>query len=221
MSFHLRLASAFSIFATLTYALVGASGTKASAQDVQMQVTQAQGASAIVADSTRATLPADVTVGPQQDARIDPAVADNDDTAPVQATSLVDLVDATPIPASVPRDIECLASAIYFEARSESLAGQLAVGRVIVARTASGRFPTSYCGVVLQRSQFSFIHHGALPTIDHGNHMWQRSVRIALIAARGRWKSPAEGALFFHAKRVGPVAGKIRVAQIDNHVFYR
>ncbi len=114
-----------------------------------------------------------------------------------------------------------MAGAVYFEARSESLAGQLAVGRVIVARTASGRFPGSYCGVVMQHAQFSFVHGGTMPTINRSSHTWQNAVRIALIAHRGAWKSPAEGALFFHAARVHAVSGKTRIAQIDNHVFYR
>ena len=46
------------------------------------------------------------------------------------------------------RELECLAVGIYFEAKSESLAGQLAVGHVIANRAESGRFPSSYCGVL-------------------------------------------------------------------------
>ena len=89
------------------------------------------------------------------------------------------------VPASVSPDIDCLAGAIYFEAKSESLAGQLAVGRVIVARTASGHFPSSYCGVVLQHSQFSFVRGGAMPSINRSSRVWQQVVKIALIADRG------------------------------------
>src|SRR3954453_3029952 len=57
------------------------------------------------------------------------------------------------------RELECLATGIYFEAKSEPLAGQLAVGKVIANRADSnGRFPSSYCGVLFQRGQFSFVH---------------------------------------------------------------
>src|SRR5580765_4874723 len=57
------------------------------------------------------------------------------------------------------RELECLATGVYFEAKSEPLAGQLAVGKVIANRTGShGRFPSSYCGVLFQRGQFSFVH---------------------------------------------------------------
>ena len=62
------------------------------------------------------------------------------------------------------RELECLAVRIYFESKSEPLAGQLAVGEVIANRANSrGRFPSSYCGVLFQRSQFSFIRVLGLP----------------------------------------------------------
>jgi hypothetical protein len=54
------------------------------------------------------------------------------------------------------RELECLATGVYFEAKSEPLAGQLAVGQVIANRSNSGgRFPASYCGVLFQRGQFA------------------------------------------------------------------
>jgi spore germination cell wall hydrolase CwlJ-like protein len=140
---------------------------------------------------------------------------------PESATTLAALVEAFEAPAKLPREIECMASAIYFEAKSETLAGQLAVGRVIAARASSGRFPASYCGVVLQRSQFSFVRGGVIPVINRASASWQRAVKIALIADKGAWQSPVEGALFFHAARVSPSWGKDRIAKVDNHVFYR
>jgi N-acetylmuramoyl-L-alanine amidase len=221
VSYQFRLASVFGIALTLTFAVLGTTGAKARPQDPQMRVIDAQDASPVISDSKSVAMPVDITAQPLHDAAIDPATASEDDIAMSPAASLAELVDATPIPASLSHDIECMAGAVYFEAKGEGLAGQLAVGRVIVARTESGRFPASYCGVVLQHSQFSFVHRCNLPAIDRSSRTWQKAVRIALIAHRGAWKSPAEGALFFHAKRVGPVAGKTRVAQIDNHVFYR
>jgi len=214
VSLPVRLASAFSLALTLTFAVLGASGAKARPQDPQMQVAIAQ------APATQAA-PTDIPVEPLRDAVIDPAIATEADIATFPAASLPELVDMVPLPASLSPDIECLAGAVYFEAKSESLAGQLAVGRVVVARTASGRFPSSYCGVVLQHAQFSFVRGGTIPVIDRSSRTWHQAVKIALIAHHGAWKSPAEGALFFHAARVGPVAGKTRVARIDNHIFYR
>ena len=134
--------------------------------------------------------------------------------------SLAALVERTPLPDDLSSELNCLAGAVYFEAKGESLAGQLAVGRVIVARTRSGRFPASYCGVVYQPSQFSFVRGGTMPGINRSSHAWSNAVRIARIAHEGSWKSPVEGALFFHAARIAPM-NRARIAQIDHQVFYR
>ena len=117
--------------------------------------------------------------------------------------------------------MQCLAGAIYFEAKSETLAGQLAVGRVVVARAKSGRFPTSYCGVVYQPSQFSFVRGGSMPAIPKGSKAWKNAVAVAKIAHENSWSSPVEGALFFHAAYVDPDWRLRRVGRVDNHVFYR
>ena len=136
------------------------------------------------------------------------------------ARSLASLAARQPQPAELGRELHCLAGAIYFEAKSESLAGQLAVGRVVVARSKSGVFPGSYCGVVFQRSQFSFIR-GGMPAMNRSSQQWRNAVAIAQIAHAGSWQSPVEGALFFHAARVSPAWRRTRIAQIENHVFYR
>lgn len=143
------------------------------------------------------------------------------DAAPTAADSLPELVSATPTPQSLSSELDCLAGAIYFEAKGETLPGQLAVGRVIVARAKSGRFPASYCGVVYQRSQFSFVRGRSMPAIDKSGRAWSEAARIARIAHEGSWKSPVEGALYFHAARVSPGWRLTRLARVDNHVFYR
>src|SRR5690606_13865445 len=105
--------------------------------------------------------------------------------------------------------------------RGESLAGQLAVGRVIVQRTMSGRFPDSYCGVVFQRSQCSFVRGSKMPAIRESSNAWRKAVKVARIAHDGSWQSRTEGALFFHATRVSPGWRLTRLARVDNHIFYR
>jgi spore germination cell wall hydrolase CwlJ-like protein len=137
------------------------------------------------------------------------------------ATSLAALVDAQGQPEDMSRELTCLAGAIYFEAKGESLEGQLAVGRVIVARTKSGRFPASYCGVVYQRSQFSFVRGNAMPEIRKGSQDWREAVAVAEIADAGTWQSPVEGAISFHAASVSPGWRMKRVARVGNHIFYR
>ena len=119
------------------------------------------------------------------------------------------------------REMECLAVGIYFEAKSESLAGQLAVGHVIANRAESGRFPASYCGVLFQRSQFSFIRGRSLPHVPRASSDWLDAVAIAKIVDRELKPSPMGKALYFHARRVSPGWKLTRVGTLGNHVFYR
>ncbi|MEO7276898.1 MAG: cell wall hydrolase [Sphingomicrobium sp.] len=120
------------------------------------------------------------------------------------------------------RELECLAIGIYFESKGEPLAGQLAVGKVIANRAKSrGRFPSTYCGVLLQPGQFSFVHGHALPTVGRSSRPWQTAVAIARIVDQRLQESSVGNALFFHARRVSPGWGLKRVAAIGNHIFYR
>jgi len=119
------------------------------------------------------------------------------------------------------RELECLAGAIYFESKSESLTGQLAVGHVIANRAASGRFPSSYCGVVYQRSQFSFVRGHSMPYIPRASQDWKDAVAIAKIVDQKLQPSPMGKALYFHARRVSPGWRMARVGTLGNHVFYR
>ena len=119
------------------------------------------------------------------------------------------------------REHECLAGAVYFEAKSESLKGQLAVAEVILNRAQSGRFPGSVCGVVFQPSQFSFVRGGGFPPIARSSSQWRTAVAIATIAQRDMADSGVGKALFFHARTVSPGWRLQRVAAVGNHVFYR
>lgn len=138
-----------------------------------------------------------------------------------QAGTLEALVDAQPTAADLSSEMRCLAGAIYFEARGESLEGQLAVGRVVVNRSKSGRFPASYCGVVYQPSQFSFVRGRSMPAVRTASQDWREAIAIAQIADQGSWSSEAPDALYFHAARVSPSWRLTRLARVDNHVFYR
>lgn len=149
------------------------------------------------------------------------------ETAPpatlTEAGSLAELVRMVDTDAPMSEQMRCLAGAVYFEARGEPLDGQLAVAQVIINRTEDGRFPRSYCGVVAQRGQFSFMRGTAMPKVREGTPAWTRAVAIAQIADKGMWESKASDAVFFHARYVRPSwsQGKTRLAQIDTHIFYR
>ncbi len=120
------------------------------------------------------------------------------------------------------RELECLATGIYFESKSEPLSGQLAVGKVIANRANSGgRFPSSYCGVLFQRGQFSFIRGRSLPSVPRGSKQWQTAVGVAKVVDQELHVSPVGKALFFHARYVSPRWRLKRVAAVGNHIFYR
>src|SRR3546814_9043598 len=76
---------------------------------------------------------------------------------PSTSASLDELVQAQVVPAELDPELKGLAGAVYFESKGETLAGQLAVARVVINRSQSGDFPDSICGVVYQPSKFSFI----------------------------------------------------------------
>jgi N-acetylmuramoyl-L-alanine amidase len=215
MSTKLNVASGIAVAATLLTALVSPSGSGAQAE-ASLPV--------IVPESISTQLPAmgiesvadaaTVSVAPQ------PELPDAPVAKP-RAATLAAHVKAQLQVGPLDKQMRCLAGAIYFEARGESLDGQLAVGRVVVDRANSGRFPTSYCGVVFQRSQFSFVRGQSMPSVPEAAAAWQRAVAIARIAHEDSWQSPVEGALFFHATHVSPGWRLKRLARVDNHIFYR
>ena len=130
---------------------------------------------------------------------------------------------ATPASGDLSAEMECLAGAVYFEARGEPLDGQLAVAQVVINRTQSRLFPSSYCAVVHQPRQFSFVKRGRMPAVARDSHAWRNARAIARIAHEGLWESRAGEALYFHASYVRPgwANRKQALATIDTHVFYR
>jgi spore germination cell wall hydrolase CwlJ-like protein len=117
----------------------------------------------------------------------------------------------------------CLATAVYFEARGESLEGQLAVARVVMNRAASGRYPSDWCSVVKQPAQFSFVRHGEFPAIATGSAAWAKAQAIARLAVANVVPSVENDVLWYHANYVAPSWGRrlSMVERIGAHIFYR
>ncbi|KEO89442.1 hydrolase [Erythrobacter longus] len=143
--------------------------------------------------------------------------------APIEASSLRELVSSIDQNATLSEQLRCLAGAVYFESRGEPLNGQLAVAEVVINRAQDNRWPASYCGVVYQRAQFSFVRGGKMPSINTSSATWRRAKAVAKIAHDNLWQSEANEAVYFHANYVRPKWSrtKTRVTQIDTHVFYR
>ena len=108
---------------------------------------------------------------------------------------------------------DCLANAVYFEARGESVEGQLAVAEVVLNRAQSGRYPATVCGVVRQRAQFSFVRRGVIPRADRASEAWRRAVAVARIAQAGATRLLPQNVLWYHANYVNPVLGPAARAQ--------
>ena len=152
----------------------------------------------------------------------DPAEAVEPEPAVSRSDSLAEKVAELRSSDPGSRELECLAAGVYFEAKSEPLSGQLAVAQVIENRADSkGRFPSSYCGVLFQRGQFSFIRGGHWPAVNKNGMQWKNAVAIARIVDGELHDGPVPRALFFHARRVSPGWKLTRVATVGNHIFYR
>lgn len=152
-----------------------------------------------------------------------PEIEEVEAPAAPSASSLRDLVKATPTDFALSEQMQCLAGAVYFESRGEPLTGQLAVAKVVMNRSEDRRFPASYCGVVYQKAQFSFVKNGRMPRIRTGSAAWKRAKAIARIAHEDQWDSAAQDSLYFHAKYVRPAWSRRKAprATINSHIFYR
>ncbi len=220
MSKLLTKASLISTGATLLFALFVATGPGAAAQKENSGpqstalITSVNPTETVVEPLGGANITQNTSLDTQNSEQ-------NPSDDPVNPLSLAELVSIQNISDDLSPQMKCLAGAIYFEAKSESLEGQLAVGRVVINRAKSGRFPTTYCGVVYQPSQFSFVRGAAMPSINMQSRLWRNAVAIAQIADADIWQSEAEGALFFHAARVSPGWKLRRIAKVENHIFYQ
>lgn len=131
-------------------------------------------------------------------------------------------------PEALDKEQRCLAEAVYFEARSESEAGQAAVAQVVLNRVKSGLYPANVCGVVYQNRhrymgcQFSFACEGkSLRITDSAS--WQSASRIAQSVIEGRtYLAEVGAATHYHADYVRPGWSRRlrRMDVIGRHIFY-
>jgi len=133
------------------------------------------------------------------------------------------LVDKYSAGETLDEQANCLATAVYFEARGETLEGQLAVARVVMNRASSGKYPPDWCSVVKQPWQFSFVRHGEFPTIDTQSAAWARAQGVARLAIANVVPSVEQDVLWYHATYVAPSWGRrlSMVERIGAHIFYR
>lgn len=126
------------------------------------------------------------------------------------------------------REIECLARNIYFEAGGETFEGKVAVAQVTINRSEDEKFPSTICNVVHQKTlisnrficQFSWVCNKK--DVKMNKSLYAESVEVAeLVLLEGFRLAKLKDAMYFHAIHIKPNWGKIKVARIGNHIFYR
>jgi spore germination cell wall hydrolase CwlJ-like protein len=123
---------------------------------------------------------------------------------------------------------DCLAEAIYYEARSESRIGRMAVADVVLNRVASPVYPDTVCGVVYQGSkrrtgcQFSFTCDGSMKA-RRSQRQWREAELLAGAVLAGVRKPVTRNATHYHADYVSPpwADNLSPTATIGTHKFYR
>ena len=135
-----------------------------------------------------------------------------------------------------PKQLNCLAKNIFYEAGSESLNGQAAVARVVMNRIAHG-FGKNPCAVVYQTAQvdklvddevqkvklcqFSWVCEGkGDPNIHSKKYKQAEQVAYDVLAYDAYTDVIPKSALFFHNLSVDPLWPYKQVAKIGNHIFY-
>jgi spore germination cell wall hydrolase CwlJ-like protein len=124
------------------------------------------------------------------------------------------------------RDWQCLAEALYFEARGEPLKGQVAVAEVILNRVDAPGYPNTVCGVVKQgrggRCQFSYVCDGRSDAIRE-RAAFVKAGKVARLMLDGAPRTLTDGATHFHTRAVRPDWARRlpQTATIGAHLFYR
>ena len=145
-------------------------------------------------------------------------------TAPVTGG----FASGTPVAVS-DKELWCLATAVYFEARGESYRGQVAVAQVVLNRVKDRRYPNTICGVVFQNQsrrnscQFSFACDG-IPEVINDSKSWAQAEDIAQRFTSGElYLTEVADATHYHATYVSPAWAPrmTKVTQVGLHVFYK
>ena len=122
----------------------------------------------------------------------------------------------------------CLAEALYFEARGETVKGQFAVAEVILNRVSSLSFPDTICGVINQGTgrkfacQFTYTCDGRAEVIREPK-AYEMVGKVAKMVMEGMPRTLTDGATFYHTKAVRPRWARVfeRTVTIGFHHFYK
>ncbi len=189
-------------------------------------------ASAVLADTDKAALGDMLTYDSKKFASISPsdiekAVRSSGNSTSSASIFSKDYIRSLP-KASGGKEWSCLAEALYFEARGETIKGQFAVAEVILNRVKSSRYPDAVCGVVNQGTgrkfacQFTYTCDGRAETI-HEPKAFEMVGKVAKLSMQGKVKALTDGATHYHTTAVRPSWARkfTRTAKYGVHIFYR
>jgi spore germination cell wall hydrolase CwlJ-like protein len=160
---------------------------------------------------------------------------------PVEAEEDNNVAEAVIQPLVDPKQLDCLAKNVFFEAGAESIDGKAAVARVVMNRIQAG-FGSNPCTVIYQVThfvrpnyntetegdtirvkvcQFSWVCEGK-KTLNKDSDNYRESLQVAYdVLAYDSYKHIVPSTtLFFHNLMVNPMWPYKQVAKIGNHVFY-
>ena len=162
-------------------------------------------------------LNANAAMGEEKALELRPAV----ETIVEEPKELPELVEEYKDGEQLDREGKCLATAVYFEARGESLEGQLAVADVVLNRADSEQYPDDWCDVVKQKAQFSFVQNRQFPKI-RDMKSWEKAKAVARIAIDGADQVVRGDVLWYHADYVKPIwrHNLKEVNKVGVHIFY-
>lgn len=173
-----------------------------------------------------------VPVAPNGFVMVEPTLGADEGMTTLPRTVGLDDGIARPLdlpPVAYTRAHQCLAEAIYHEARGESVEGQIAVAQVVMNRVRSPYYPKDVCGVVYQNQsrrnacQFSFACDG-VPDRETEREAWMQAQALAHKVMGGEvWIDAVANATHYHATYVSPrwIRDMIEKDRIGRHVFYR
>lgn len=128
------------------------------------------------------------------------------------------------------KDLDCLATNIYYEAGNQSFEGKVAVAQVTLNRLHDGRFGNTVCEVVYSKGlisgklicQFSWVCENKVRVLNKQTHQYIESMEVAKKVYLENFRlSALQNSLYFHADYVRPGWRKEKITQIGRHIFYK
>lgn len=132
---------------------------------------------------------------------------------------------ASPQKSHYQREVQCMGSAIFYEAAGEPYRGKMAVGHVIINRMRSGIYPKTVCGVIRERGQFQWVANHRLRknrvySAKRYKNIHNLANKIYNQYVSGKRYDVTKGALFFSSNGVRPAPRAVKGVKIGRHQFY-